>query len=104
MGTILLPASDLLVLMVPVLAIFGIGMFGLDERLVNTKRLPGRQRSFCGIDGNGTPVLSDPDGRPWRKRPGARKSSGNYTQSSLSPDEIITPKASWVSLRSRSNL
>jgi len=47
-------------------------MFGLDERFVNSKPLSGPHRSFCGIDGAGNPILSDPDGRPWRKRPHGR--------------------------------
>lgn len=72
MGGVLLPALDLLVLMIPVLAIFAMAMFGLDERFVNSKPLSGPHRSFCGIDGAGNPILSDPDGRPWRKRPHGR--------------------------------
>ncbi len=70
MGSVFWAAGDVLVLAIPILAIFAMGMFGLDERLVNRKRLAGPQRSFCGIDGTGKAILSDPDGKPWRKLPG----------------------------------
>ena len=68
MGSVLLPGWDVLVLAIPILAIFALGMFGLDERFASPKRTPGPRRSFCGVDGNGDAILSDPDGRVWRTR------------------------------------
>jgi hypothetical protein len=67
MGLASLPPVDTWVLLVPILAIFAMGMFGLDERFVN-KGAPRHRRSFCDVRGEGR-FLSDPDGKPWRKLP-----------------------------------
>lgn len=67
MGSGPLPVWDILVLTIPVLAIFALGMLGLDERFVNHGS-PRRRRSFCEVEGEGR-FLCDPDGKPWRKYP-----------------------------------
>jgi hypothetical protein len=41
---------------------------GLDVRLANGKTSPVRERTPSGLDENGEPILSDPDGRAWRRR------------------------------------
>ena len=58
-----LPAADILILSVPFLLILGMGIFGLDQRLASPRRLSPTRPSFCEVDANGTPFLSDPDGR-----------------------------------------
>ena len=68
MGGPLLPALDTLVLAIPFVVIFGMGMLGLDERFANHGG-PRPNRSFCEVDGEGSRFLSDPDGKPWRKYP-----------------------------------
>jgi hypothetical protein len=65
--TAYMPSWDTLVLTVPFLAILGLGTLRLDERLVSPKQGPRGHRSFCGVDQNDRAILSDPDGRPWRK-------------------------------------
>jgi hypothetical protein len=65
--TAYMPSWDTLVLTVPFLAILPLGMLGLDERLVSPKHGPRGRCSFCGVDQKGRAILSDPDGKPWRK-------------------------------------
>jgi hypothetical protein len=68
-GSGLISGWDTVVLMIPLFAIMAMGMFRVDERLVAPKD-PGKpRRAFCGLDRNGQPVLSDPDGRAWRECP-----------------------------------
>jgi hypothetical protein len=62
-----LPSWDTLVLTVPFLALLAMGMLGLDETFAAPKQGPRRRRSFCGLDRKGRPILSDPDGKPWKK-------------------------------------
>ena len=69
MGAEVLPAWDTFLLAIPVLAIFAVWIFGLDERLVSPKPTSRRSRSFCEVDGNGGAMLSDPDGRLWQAGP-----------------------------------
>jgi len=57
---------DTLLIMIPFIAMMAIGMFRLDEHFAAPKEARQRRRSFCGVDGNGRPWLSDPDGRPCR--------------------------------------
>ena len=66
MGDILLPGLDTLLLVVPILAILAVWMFGLDERIAKPGHTPKTRRSFCGLDPNGSPSFSDPDGKQWR--------------------------------------
>jgi hypothetical protein len=62
-----LPSWDTLVLTAPFLAILAMGVLGLDENFFVPKQGPRGRRSFCGVDRKGRAILSDPDGRPWRK-------------------------------------
>ncbi len=57
---------DTFVLMLPFIGMMAVGMFGLDEGLATSKGGKRCRRSFCGEDGQGRPLLSDPDGRPWQ--------------------------------------
>jgi hypothetical protein len=62
----LFPSFDVLVLTVPFLAILALAMLGLDARVAAPRQGPGARRAFCGVDPQGRPILSDPDGRPCR--------------------------------------
>ena len=42
-----------------------VAFFRLDEIIASPKRDGTVKRCFCGSDGDGHLVLSDPDGRPW---------------------------------------
>jgi hypothetical protein len=56
---------DILLLMIPFLAVMALGMFGLDEKFATSSRHQSRtRRAFCGIDADGRFCLSDPDGKP----------------------------------------
>jgi hypothetical protein len=68
-GSGLISGWDTLFLMIPFFAIMAMGMFRVDERLAAPKDPRKPCRAFCGMDRNGQPFLSDPDGRPWRKCP-----------------------------------
>jgi hypothetical protein len=67
-NAVLLPGWDTAILMIPFLVVLGIGMFHLDERLADPKRATKTRRPFCGVDQNGRPFLSDPDGKLWLGR------------------------------------
>ena len=62
----LFPSFDILVLTAPFLGILALAMLGLDERIATPRQGPGTRRAFCGVDREGRPILSDPDGKPWR--------------------------------------
>jgi hypothetical protein len=66
-ATNLLSEWDTLVIMIPFLGLMALGMFRLDERFASPKASVPRRQKFCGVDGDGAPLLSDPDGRPWRR-------------------------------------
>jgi len=66
-GNPVLPGWDMFVLAVPILGFLAMMMFRLDELYASASKRPGRSRSFCGVDGRGSAVLSDPDGRPWQR-------------------------------------
>lgn len=55
---------DTLVLMLPVLALMALGMFGIDERITSPKSSIPQRHKFCGLNPDGEPFFSDPDGRP----------------------------------------
>jgi hypothetical protein len=59
------PSFDVLVLTVPFLPILALAMLGLDARVAAPRQGPGARRAFCGVDPQGRPILSDPDGKPW---------------------------------------
>src|SRR3974390_3195530 len=63
-GGSMLPGWDTFVLAVPILGVFAMMIFGLDERCASPKRGRGSRRMFCQV-GVGGPT--DPDGRPWKK-------------------------------------
>lgn len=56
---------DTALLIVPFAALMAMAMFGLDERLASPSGPPRRNRKFCGVDSEGQPVVSDPDGKRW---------------------------------------
>ena len=49
---------------VPLIVALVFGFFHLDEHVASGKSSGQRRRSMCGIDPEGSPVLTDPDGRP----------------------------------------
>jgi hypothetical protein len=63
---------DTFVLSIPFVAILGMTLFRLDERFASPKGVPMRRRSFCGVDSQGRPFISDPDGQIWQTHPKAQ--------------------------------
>ncbi len=57
---------DTSILMVPFLGVLVMYMFRLDVTYAAPKAAPKKRRSFCGVDPNDRPNLSDPDGQLWR--------------------------------------
>ena len=68
------PGWDTALVAVPFLVMLAVGFFHLDEMVATPKnRKPRNRRPAAGVDHDGTPILSDPDGRRWRIPPPARK-------------------------------
>jgi hypothetical protein len=54
---------------IPLIALLLIGVFRLDELILKPKNKPRRQpRPPRGVDEDGREILSDPDGKPQRRR------------------------------------
>lgn len=53
---------------VPFLGILLVGLFRLDELISSPKRRLKKRTRPGGVDHNGEPLMSDPDGRPWRAK------------------------------------
>ena len=54
---------DTFLVMTPIAALMVLAMFGLDDRLARGRSRRAGTRSFCEMDR--TPLLRDPDGRPY---------------------------------------
>lgn len=59
---------ETLLFAVPFLGILVVWLFRLDELISTPKRRAKRRRRPAGLDDDGEPLMSDPDGRPWRAR------------------------------------
>lgn len=57
---------------IPFLGILLVGLFRLDELISSPKRRRKTRKRITGVDHEGEPVLSDPDGRPWRVKKGRK--------------------------------
>ncbi len=77
----LLPTWDTILLTFPFFALLAMGMFRLDERLAAPKPSRRPTRHFCGLDNQGRPALSDPDGRPWQRAGRPRKAGAKGIES-----------------------
>jgi hypothetical protein len=64
--TVLQSGLDVLFYAVPLLLALIIGFFRLDEFISSPDRKDRSRRPVAGYDTNGEPLLSDPDGRPWK--------------------------------------
>jgi hypothetical protein len=60
---ILISGRDTLLVVIPFLVLFVISLFRLDEILAAPKGGIRQRRPMCGINKDGKPALSDPDGR-----------------------------------------
>lgn len=62
--TFLSPGRDSVLIAIPALALLLGSMFRLDQLIASPKVAPRKQRPPCGVDMDGEPILTDPDGRP----------------------------------------
>jgi hypothetical protein len=65
---------DTLLIAIPLLGLLAMGVLRLDEVIFSSSKGPAKQhqRAMCGVDEQGQPILTDPDGRVWKKRPNRR--------------------------------
>ena len=63
---------DTVLVAVPLIGLLLGTLFRVDEIFASGKREMRRNRPFCGMDDDGEPLLSDPDGRLWRAPRGRR--------------------------------
>jgi len=64
------PGWDTALVAVPFLVMLAVGFFHLDEMVAAPKQRNLRnRRPATGVDNDGSPILSDPDGRRWRPSP-----------------------------------
>lgn len=54
---------DTAIVMAPFAALMVLSIFGLDDRLARRSRTIPPRRMFCQVDGQGDPLVRDPDGR-----------------------------------------
>jgi hypothetical protein len=66
LGAVSFSGWDTALLMAPLFALLGFWMFGLDERVAAPKRSRPRSRAFSQVEAHGEPVMTDPDGRPFK--------------------------------------
>ncbi len=59
---------DTAVVLVVFIGLMLCGIFRLDELFAKRKTGSKRPRSRVGHEDDGEPIISDPDGRPWRRR------------------------------------
>ncbi|HVU46588.1 MAG TPA: hypothetical protein VHD85_10710 [Terracidiphilus sp.] len=69
--TVLRSGWDTLLFALPFIGMLLVAFFRLDEAFAAPKRHPdpaksATRRPACGVDEDGQPLMSDPDGRPWR--------------------------------------
>lgn len=64
--------KDALLVAVPCIALLLISMFRLDQLIAAPKAAVRRERPACGVDVDGEPILTDPDGRPSGRLGGMR--------------------------------
>jgi hypothetical protein len=62
-----------LVVAVPFIGILFAAVFRLDTLFASSHPPTENHRGFCGVDESGEPVMSDPDGKPWRNEAGGQK-------------------------------
>jgi hypothetical protein len=63
------PGLDTAFVAVPFLVMLAVGFFHLDEMVATPKNRRSPRRPAIGLDSDGSPILSDPDGRRWRPNP-----------------------------------
>jgi hypothetical protein len=66
--TVLNSGWDTFLFAVPALFMLLAGVFRLDELFVTPRQGARARRPAAGVDENGQPILSDPDGRPFHLR------------------------------------
>lgn len=72
--SILSSTRDALLIAIPLLGLLTMGVLRLDEVIFSSPRGPKKlhRRAMCGVDEDGQPILTDPDGRVWKNRPARR--------------------------------
>ena len=69
--------QDALLLVVPAVGLMLFSFFRLDELVSVPRHGHGNRRAMCGVDADGEPILSDPDGRPVPPRRSSPRASEN---------------------------
>ncbi len=69
-GAMLTTGSDAYLIGIPLIIVLLIALFRVDELISRPKKSLKRRRPSYQIDQNGTPVVSDPDGRQSRVHSG----------------------------------
>lgn len=57
---------NMLLVAVPFLCLLAVAVFRLDETFTQSSHYIRNRRPPCGVDLDGHPILSDPDGTLWR--------------------------------------
>lgn len=60
--TVLSSGRETLLLAIPSVALLLVSVFRLERLIAGPKQT--RERASCGLDTEGQPILTDPDGRP----------------------------------------
>ena len=63
---------DTVLVAVPFIGLLLATLFRVDEIFASSKREMRRRRAPCGMDEDGEPLLTDPDGRRWSAPRGSR--------------------------------
>lgn len=66
--TILKSSRDALLVAVPCVALMLVGLFRLDELMARPRKSPRRPLPIRGVDEQGEPIFSNPDGAVLRRK------------------------------------
>jgi hypothetical protein len=65
---VLKPGWDTILFAVPFIGLMLVVLFRLDHMFSQPKQRSKPRRPPSGLDRHGQPVMTDPDGRPWRRK------------------------------------
>lgn len=71
-GSNLTSGWDTFLLAAPFIVLLLMGFFRLDELFASRRSEVTKRRTLCGLDEDGEPLVTDPDGRIWRAPRGSK--------------------------------